>query len=166
MRGSLVALFLLASAAAQAAPACYGPAEIEADQAVQFQTELMVVSGACQTRNYTDFLHRNSAIIATYQNQLIVHFRRDSGKHAEQVFETYLTHLANESALRAGDQGVAELCAKSADWLKSTDALGPEDFRRLISSRAVVRSASYRRCGGDVGGPVSAQNGVKPPATE
>jgi hypothetical protein len=146
MRRSLVALFLLASSAAHAAPACYAGGEVEADQAVQFQTELMVMSGACGTRNYTDFLQRNSSILATYQSTLIEHYRR-MGRNPEQAFEAYLTHLANQSSLPL-DQMPAVLCAQSADWLKAADALGPEEFRRLVVSRATVRGASYHLCGG------------------
>jgi hypothetical protein len=147
MRRGLVALFLLASSAVHAAPACYAGGEIEADQAVQFQTELMVMSGACGTRNYTDFLQRNSSILATYQSTLIEHYRR-LGRNSELAFEAYLTHLANQSSLQLGDQKPAVLCARSADWLKAADALGPEEFRRLVVSRATVRGASYHRCGG------------------
>ena len=146
MRRILGALLLLASTGAQAAPACYAGGEIEADQAVQYQTELMVMSGACGTHNYTDFLQRNSSILATYQSALIEHYRR-VGRNPEQAFEADLTHLANQSSLRLGDQMPAVLCAKSADWLKAADALGPEEFRRLVVSRATVRSASYHRCG-------------------
>ena len=147
MRRGLVALLLLASSAVHAAPACYAGGEIEADQAVQYQTELMVMSGACGTRNYTDFLQRNSSILATYQSTLIERYRR-IGRNPEQALEAYLTHLANQSSLQLGDQKPAVLCARSADWLKAADALGPEEFRRLVVSRATVRGASYHRCGG------------------
>jgi hypothetical protein len=147
MRRILGALCLLVASGAQAAPACYVGGEIEADQAVQYQTELMVMSGACGTHNYTDFLQRNSSIISTYQSTLIEHYRR-GGRNPEQTFESYLTHLANQSSLRLGEQTPAALCAQSADWLKAADTLGPEEFRRLVASRATVRKTAYRRCGG------------------
>jgi hypothetical protein len=147
-RGLLILLLLSAAAGADAAPACYRANEVEADQAVQFQTELMVVSNACKVPIYTKFTQRNRSTIVDYQHELIEHFRRAGERHAETVFETYLTHLANESALRAGEQPPEALCAQSAGWLSAADVTGPEEFRRLAASRAAVRSPAYPRCGG------------------
>jgi len=149
MRRSFLILLLLSYAAgADAAQVCYLATEVEADQAVQFQTELMVLSNACKTPVYTKFTQRNRSAIVSYQNELIEHFRRTGERHAETVFETYLTHLANESALRANEQPPADLCAHAADWLRAADITGPDEFRRLAASRAAASSPAYRRCGG------------------
>lgn len=149
MKVGLVALLMMSCAvAAQAAPRCYLPKEIEADEAVQFQTELMVVSNTCRAPSYTDFTRHNRTAIIAYQHELIEHFRRNGERNAETAFETYLTHLANESSLRNGKEAPASLCAHSAEMLTSADALGPEEFRRLAASRAADHGAAYRRCRG------------------
>jgi hypothetical protein len=152
MRSGLVVLAMLGAMfgcmfAAQAAPECYLSREIEADQAVQYATELMVVSSTCRTPSYTSFTQRNRKLIIDYQNALIEHYRRSGERRAESAFETYLTHLANETALRTGQEAPQALCTQSASWLSAADAIGPEEFRRLIASRATVRGAAYRRCG-------------------
>jgi hypothetical protein len=146
--GFLILLLVSYAAGADAAQVCYLANEVEADQAVQFQTELMVVSNACKTPIYTKFTERNRSAIVDYQHELIAHFRRSGERHAETVFETYLTHLANESALRANEQPPAALCAQAADWLRAADITGPDEFRRLAALRAATSSPAYRRCGG------------------
>src|SRR5579859_3826636 len=130
MRSCLVALVMIGSiSAAAAAPECYFSREIEADQAAQYETELMVMSSTCRTANYTSFTQRNRTIIIDYQKALIEHYRRNGQHSAESAFETYLTHLANEEALRAGREAPQTLCAQSANWLTAADAIGPEEFR-------------------------------------
>ena len=99
--GFLILLLVSYAAGADAAQVCYLANEVEADQAVQFQTELMVVSNACKTPIYTKFTERNRSAIVDYQHELIAHFRRSGERHAETVFETYLTHLATERGLKA-----------------------------------------------------------------
>jgi hypothetical protein len=145
-----LAILLLASCVgvAEAGPRCYLAKEIEADQAVQFQTELMVVSSTCRVTSYTDFTSRNRAAIVSYQSDLIEYFRRNGEHDATSAFETYLTHLANETSLRTGNEAPDALCAQSAKWLSAAKAVGPADFHQIAATRAADRSASYRRCDG------------------
>jgi hypothetical protein len=148
MKYGLVSLLVLSCVAttATAAPRCYLTQEIEADQAVQFQTELMVVSDTCKVPSYTDFSRRNRGEIVAYQHALMERFRRGGERHADTALETYLTHLANEVALRSGQMPPATLCAQSATWLTAADAYGPEDFHHLAAARAVDHRASYVSC--------------------
>jgi hypothetical protein len=142
------AVLLLGSAAlaAAAAPQCLAPNEIEAEQAVRFQTELMVVSDTCGAQTYTQFARRNRTTLVDYQQQVIDRFRRDGTPHAEAKFDSYLTRLANEVSLRTGAQPVAAMCRDAASFLATAETLGGDEFRRYIAQQAAVHKADYRRC--------------------
>jgi hypothetical protein len=143
------AVFLLGSVAlaAAAAPQCLAPNEIEAEQAIRFQAELMVVSDTCGAQTYTQFARRNRTTLVAYQQQVIDRFRRDGTAHAEAKFDSYLTRLANEVSLRTGAQPVAAMCRDAASFLATAESLvGGDEFRHYIAQQAATHRADYRRC--------------------
>jgi hypothetical protein len=141
------AALLLGSAvwAVAATPQCLRPGEVEADQAMRFQTELMVVSDTCGAQTYTRFARRNRDILVEYQQQVIESFRRAAPAHAEARFDAYLTRLANEASLRVGGEPVAQMCRDAEPLLATADTLSGEKLKQYIAERAAVRS-NYRRC--------------------
>jgi hypothetical protein len=139
-------LLLHPIATAMAAPACFRPAEIEADEAVRFQAEIMVLSDTCGDRSYTHFASRNRRALAGYQSALIERFRRLGSAHAETAFDSYLTRLSNEASLRDGRETVATLCRQSADLRGKVDRFSEAEFKRYIADRAKERQRDYRRC--------------------
>ncbi|HZS85147.1 MAG TPA: hypothetical protein VFA50_19890 [Stellaceae bacterium] len=141
-----MAFLFLVSAAKAAPPACYRPAEIEADQAIRFQTELMVTSEVCKVSSYVDFTRRNREAIIAYQHALIDHYRRIGDRHAEATLDSYMTRLANELALSDGQQPAVTLCSGASGWLAAAGALGSADFHRIAASRAADHNDSYRHC--------------------
>lgn len=160
IRWIAAALALTAVNAAQAAPRiCFQPAEIEADQAIQYQTELMVLADACKDGAYVGFTQRNREAIVAYQHAMIEHFRRGSGKKAEAAFETYLTHLANEEALRTAQQSVPAFCAGGVKRLEDAKAIAPEGFRQLVSERATTSHGQYKLCGAESKGAKTGKGG-------
>ncbi|MBV9521973.1 MAG: hypothetical protein JO010_04225, partial [Alphaproteobacteria bacterium] len=124
-------LSVLAAAASAAPPSCYRPGEIEADQAIRFQTELMVTSEVCKVSSYTDFTRRNREAIVAYQHALMDHFRRVGERNAEAMLDSYMTRLANELALSDGEQPAEALCARASVWLDTARGLGSADFRHI-----------------------------------
>lgn len=142
------ALFLASTALAQAAPKqCFAPSDIEAETAVRFQAELMVMSDTCGTHTYTDFARRNRDALIDYQKQVIDRFRRDGQSHAEARFDSYLTRLANEVSLRSGIQPVATVCRDAAQLLATAEKLNDDGFRHYIANTAAIHRADYRSCG-------------------
>lgn len=141
------AVLLLGSAvwATAATPQCLRPGEAEADQAVRFQTELMVVSDTCGAQTYTRFARRNRDILVQYQEQVIARFRRAGSEHAEAQFDAYLTRLANEVSLRVGGEPVAEMCRNAQPLLATADTLAGDSLRHYIAEQASIRSKE-RRC--------------------
>jgi hypothetical protein len=147
IRGGVFAVALLSSAAiAQAAPQCFSAKEIEAEQAVRFQAELMVLSDSCGVESYRHFTVRNGEVLSSYQKEMIEHFRRTGPGRAEATFDRYITRLANEASLRVGEQALPALCSKSAEFLAKADNLGKEDFRRYVAQQAAARRKEYHSC--------------------
>jgi hypothetical protein len=144
---AVLALTAMAAGAAEAAsPRCFLPAEIEAEQAMLFQTELMVVAEACRHPAYIAFLRRNLEPVKQYQAKMIEHFRRHGEKKADIALDAYLTKLANESSLRNGQVPVTTVCQQGAQLLKTADALGPRDFRTYAAEKATINRQHYLAC--------------------
>ena len=132
--------------AASAAPQCYRASEIEADQAMRYQAKLMVLSDSCKTDSYSRFVRRNAETISYYQHQLIEHFRRADQRHAEDEFDRFLTRLANQYALGAGEQKLDALCTDAATFLTQAPNLGKEEFRHFVAQQAAEERRSYSVC--------------------
>ena len=131
--------------AAQAAP-CYHATEIEADQAVRYQAKLMVLSDSCRTDSYRAFVTHNAQVLSFYQKQMIEYFRRQEARSPEDQFDRFLTRIANQIALSVGQEPLATLCPRSADFLTQANSFGSEEFRHYVAEQALVERRSYRAC--------------------
>jgi hypothetical protein len=137
----MAALLVLAAgvSAVAATPQCLRSDEAVADQAIRFQTEVMVISDTCGAQTYTRFARRNHLALAQYQEQIIERFRRSGSSHAEARFDAYITHLANEVSLRVGARPVAIMCRDAQGLLATADTLQGEKFRHFVAERAAMR---------------------------
>jgi len=145
----LAAVVLLLGSVAVASAAskqCLKPQEAEAERAIRFQAELMVMSDTCGQKTYSEFTQRNREVLTSYQRALIAHFRRTGVSRAEARFDTYLTHLANEASLRAGARPANLVCQEAAAFLATAESLGKEEFRHYIAEHADEASPEFRRC--------------------
>jgi hypothetical protein len=133
---------------ATATPICFRNTEIEADQAVRFQSELMVVSDSCRAGIYRGFTIRNRELIAAYQQEMIEHFRRNGAHNPEAYFDRFITKLANDFSLQAGSEPLAAFCSRSAAFLAQADGLDDRQFRRYVAQLAAERRGDYLRCAG------------------
>jgi hypothetical protein len=150
-RALLVAMLLLASSAtvAVAAPSqCFRPAEVEAEQAMRYQAELMVLSDSCGAeQTYVSWTTRVRRVLVSYQKALIEHFRRTgSGGRAQSTFDSYQTRLANEVSLRTGQQPLAAVCQRAADFLAKAGQAGEDEFRKYAAAQAVEHKTDYTTC--------------------
>jgi hypothetical protein len=148
MRKIVVAAALLVAAgtADAAQPSCFNTAEIEAEQAILFQTELMVVADSCRDPSYVKFVQRNRDSVVMYQKRMIDRFRRTGEKKPESAFDRYATKLANESALRNGAAPVATVCAQALELLNTANTLNNKSFREFAAEKAHNNAPFYRRC--------------------
>jgi hypothetical protein len=128
--------FQIASAAGQCTAA-----DREAEQALIFQTNLMVVSSACRDETYAEFRYRNKNAIIVYQHEMIAHFRRAGYRNAQAEFDRWNTSLANEIALKQGEMPTAQVCqqAVALERLASTlDPKGLHDYAVAHEAEATV----------------------------
>src|SRR5260370_26679589 len=113
----VLAAALLAAASLGTASAadrnCYSAADIEAEQAILFQTDLMVTSSACRDTVYGEFRSRNKDLIIRYQNAMIDHFRRTGARNAKNAFDSRQTHLANQASRQQAVVPTLQVCQHS-----------------------------------------------------
>ena len=147
MKGVFLVVALAAAApiaAASAAGSCYSPADSEAEQALLFQTNLMVISSACRDGVYGEFRARNKDAIVRYQNAMIQHFRRTGSRNPKSAFDTWQTSLANEFAQKQALTPTAQFCQQAADMLKLASSLDQRGFHDYAISHAV--DGTHPRC--------------------
>lgn len=130
-----------AGAAEHARKDCYTQNAIEAEQAIRFLTDVMIVSTTCQDTVYAEFRLRNRDPILAYQKAMIAHF------HGNPGFDRWNTALANEAAQKRAGTPSTVVCQQSADLLKQAGALDPPTFRAFAASQAAAAGPSYPKCG-------------------
>lgn len=147
MKAGVIAVIFAGSVSVAQAATCYKADEIEADQAVRFQTQLMVLSDSCGSESYTEFEQHNGSTLAAYQQKLIAYFKR-IGAHADSAFDKFITALANKTALDAGQQPIASLCNQSAEFLTKASAFNKQDFEHYVAEQAAAQRGNYPSCKG------------------
>lgn len=146
-----LAACLFAAASLQTASAanqCYTAADREAEQAVIFQTNLMVVSSACRDETYGQFRYRNKDAIIAYQHEMIAHFRRAGYRNAQGEFDRWNTSLANKIALKQGEMPTAQVCQQATEMLKmasTLDAKGLHDYAVAQAAKEPVDGQTFCR---------------------
>jgi lipid A disaccharide synthetase len=120
---------------------CYSQQAIEAEQAIRFMTDVMVVSSECQDTVYAEFRLRNRDAILAYQKAMIAHF------HGNKPFDTWNTSLANQAAMKQAGQTVSQICTQSADLMAKAKSFDSNGFRQYAASQAAAAGAQYTKCG-------------------
>ena len=133
------------SIADAASSACFRRAEATADQALRYTTEVMVMSDTCHNETYDRFAQRNRVELVKFQDLLKQHFRRTGG-NAQSKLDTFMTHLANEAALRTGTQDINQVCSVAVQFLATADALSAETFRQYAESQVQEHGHDYKFC--------------------
>ena len=123
---------------------CFSATDIEAEQAMLFQTNLMVISSACRDTVYGEFRARNKAAILNYQNAMIDHFRRTGARNPKSAFDTWQTGMANEAARKQAVVPTSQFCQQSAEMLKLASTLDSKGFRDYAAAHAV--NGTHRKC--------------------
>ncbi len=150
MRKAVLAAAIFAAASVQGASAadrhCYSATDMEAEQAIRFQTNLMVISSACRDSVYGEFRARNSSAIIRYQRIMIAHFRREGARNAQSEFDAWNTSLANEISLSEGAQPTVLVCQRAADLLKMASTLNSQGLHDYAVAQAAGPTETHPRC--------------------
>jgi hypothetical protein len=152
MKKGVIAAALLALAwtlpAAAAGQGCYSARDAEAQQALLFLTNLMVVSSACRQNDaYAEFRLRNQYAIIAYQKAMIAHFRRAGFRRPQSEFDRWNTSLANQISLHDGATPIAQMCQQAASMFKLASTLDPVGFHRYAAAQAQSAVLTHPRCG-------------------
>ncbi len=135
----LAALFAVMAAqpvwaAKKAASRCPPASAMEAERALQFVTDLMIVSSMCKDTVYAEFRLRNRDEIVRYQKALIRRF------HGNAAFDRWNTSLANQAASRqAGNQ---QVCQQQAALLQQAKAMDAQSFHAYAAAQASSSAGS------------------------
>jgi hypothetical protein len=136
----------LAAASVQGAFAadaqCYSAADIEAEQAILFQTNLMVISSACRDTVYGEFRNRNKDAIIRYQKAMIDHFRRSGSRNAQSDFDRWNTSLANQISLKM----TGAVCQQGAELEKLASTLDAKGLHDYAVAHATDAAAAHPKC--------------------
>ena len=150
MRKVVLAAAVVAAASMQMASAadrnCYSAADVEAEQAFLFQTNLMVVSSACHDTVYGEFRSRVKDAIIRYQNAMIDHFRRTGSKNPKGEFDAWQTGLANQLSLKQSALPTTQVCQQAAELLKLASTLDTKGFRDYAVAHAVSAADTHQKC--------------------
>jgi hypothetical protein len=152
MKKMVLAAAFLAAASTQGASAadgrCYSAADVEAEQAILFQTNLMVLSSACKDNlpAYGEFRLRNKDAIIRYQNAMRDHFRRAGSRNAQSEFDRWNTSLANEISLKQVAFPPAQVCQQAAEMAKLASTLDAKGFRDYAVAKATSVADSRPKC--------------------
>ena len=150
MRAAVVALALIvgitSTAGAASSKSCFRRSEAVADQAIRYTTEVMVMSDTCRNETYGQFALRNRDALVHYQAALMERFRRTDGRRAQATLDTFMTHIANEAALRTGSQAIGQVCAVAVQFLATAASLAGDDFRHYAEHQADEHGADYKLC--------------------
>ena len=150
MRKVVLAAALFTAASSQGVSAadrqCYSAADVEAEQAILFQTNLMVISSACKDTVYGEFRARNQAAIIQYQKAMIDHFRRTGSRNAQSEFDRWNTSLANEISLKQGTLPMSQICEQTSETLKLGRTLDTKGLHDYAVAKATSSTDSHPRC--------------------
>jgi hypothetical protein len=139
-------VLLVSAGLAMAAPVCFSESEFEAEQAVSYQMELMVESDTCQTGVYQPFLIRNQRVLASYQAQLMEHYRRIGDRHPESVLDSYETRIANDISMHIGSMPLTSFCGTQTTFFLDAGTLTPASFPGFVKQRVVERKKEFVPC--------------------
>jgi hypothetical protein len=136
----LIAALVAAAAAPPgwAASSCPSSGAAEAEAAIRYVTDLMVISSVCQDTVYAEFRLRNQTQIMAYQKALMAQF------HGAAGFDRWNTALANQAAQK--QNGNQQLCQQSVALLQQAKALDANGFRAYAAAQAAA-AAPTAKCG-------------------
>jgi hypothetical protein len=134
------------SAENEATGQCLLAPEVEAEQAILYQTDLMIISDTCGSDSYRTFTVHNRSEIVGYQRQIMNQFRRAGTRSPQAKLDSYLTNLANERSLAIGREKVQTVCHRFAAMLDDARSISGEQFRGHIARLALENGKADPKC--------------------
>lgn len=150
---SAAALAMAVLPVAEAAAACYTPAETTAIHVRMLQSELMVAALACRESNpelgmisqYNAFVNRHSTGLVGQNRILERHFDKNygGGSHAKRRMDALLTALANDASKRSM---VVDFCGGAASLFGVISMMEWPQVVNFSTDRANGHGAAMAAC--------------------
>jgi hypothetical protein len=131
----VAALLATCAQSAWAAGTCKPQTSTEAEAAIRYITDLMVVSSACRDTTYAEFRLRNRDQIVNYQKAMIAHM------HGAAAFDKWNTSLANVAASKQAGLTTTQVCQQQANMLKTASTQDAKAFRAFALAQATTANA-------------------------
>lgn len=169
---------------------CLTPAELEAEEIIQYHSRLMVVALTCRTqrldvdlyKTYMEFTQRHQGVIRSSEQTLIERLRRTGWPNPAPRFDNWRSKVANELSIDAARQGLKAFCASAPQEILDAAQLPVGGFKpeiipasysiptvdSALCSTARPQTASARAAAGKATENKAAQNkptAVKPAAS-
>jgi hypothetical protein len=133
-------------------PACYTQAQYRAEQAVRYQTQLMVAGMLCQSANprsysnYQAFTQRNTGTINRAENVLMAFFKEHRTPQAELSLHTLRTNMANDISIKAMQLSLPVYCKQALPRLTEASALQPRQFETYLTKLDLKQTSTRPVC--------------------
>lgn len=133
-------------------PACYTEAQYRAEQAVRYQTQLMVAGMLCQSgdprayTHYQAFTRRNTKTITRAENTLIGFFDTHKTPQAELSLHTLRTNMANDLSIKVMQQSMPIYCRRAAPRLAEAALLQPRQFESYLAKLNLKQPSTRPLC--------------------
>ena len=137
-------------------PACYTQAQYRAEQAVRYQTQLMVAGMLCQSAsprsysNYQAFTQRNTPTINRAENVLMGFFTDHKTPQPELSLHTLRTNMANQISIKAMQQSLGVYCRLALPRLQESAILQPRQFEAYLTKIDLKQNSTRPVCGNAV----------------
>jgi hypothetical protein len=142
----LLMLLACLSVPAVAAPLCYAPPELEAEQLLRLHSELMVITVTCRygstgqelVPSYTRFTQSNLKDIQNAEQTLIGYYKKNYKGDGVSRLDQLRTRLGNEFGQKIADMSAPTFCAQYRDRVTLLSGYQPAQ----VSAEATQLSVS------------------------
>ena len=159
VRFFVAAVAAVLASPAFAGPACYTPAQMQAEQLLRLHSELMVITVTCRTGSrgedlpaaYGDFTKKHIRVLHDAETAMTDYYKTHGHGNATDQLDRLRTRLANEFGQKAADMSGPAFCAAYRDRvLKFDEAIGADVENEV--QRMVIAERSYApSCPGGMG---------------
>ena len=146
LAGLAISAVVCAPLMAAKAEVCSYPHEQTALNSRVLQTELIVAALACGDQaRYNQFVTRFQGELVPLGHNLIDFFKRNYGAKGQAKLDSFVTSLANQSAMQSATSGQA-FCDAMSDKLWAALELPPADYGQLLASRKLAAGHGVQPC--------------------
>jgi hypothetical protein len=144
---------LLAAIPALAAPACYSPAELQAEHLLRLHSELMVITVTCRQGSqgedlvpaYTGFTKRNIGVLHDAEQTMIRYYGVHGGKGVQKL-DTLRTKLGNEYGQKIAAMSAPAFCRAYRDRVMSFYRASSGEVQNEVLRMQAVEKSYVQPC--------------------